>query len=243
MHYTAKVAITADTTLKYAAFDPTGNVSLIGQQDYVITNKPTPRRTDLRRQHGRRRIDHPELDQTIVRKVTATTVTLTGAGSTPDATYSWEQVLTGPTDPDKVTLTGATTLSPIFSLATDRYPMTNSARTFRLTVTPAVGVPKTDDVNVTPKADTVAIATARWKLGDFRVTGVGSVAGGAIILHKGSLSGPSYGTFAMTAAPPPATGGVFRARSALTAAPFNVKPGTVWIESSLGGTAGPFTVG
>jgi Chitobiase/beta-hexosaminidase C-terminal domain/Fibronectin type III domain len=320
VHYTTKVAITADTTLKYAAFDPTGNVSLIGQQDYLITNKPTPDAPTFGANtvgagsitlnwtsadpsvtgYGVQLYDAAGLpvgflqetpnssltitgltpdtayfatvqatnangygpasakagpltpqglvvanagpDQTIVRKATATTVNLTAAGSTAGASYSWEQVLTGPTDPDKVTLTGAATASPSFSLATYKFPMTNNARTFRLTVTTADGV-KTDDVNVTPRADTIAIGTAKWKLGDFRVTGTGTVAGGTVTIHKGTLAGVSLGTYAMTAAAPPATNGVFSARSTATVAPFNTNPGTIWVESSLGGTAGPFTVG
>ena len=48
--------------------------------------------------------------------------------------------------------------------------MTNTPLTFRLTVTTAAGS-KSDDVSVTPVPDQVAIATAKWKLGDFRVTG------------------------------------------------------------------------
>lgn len=74
---------------------------------------------------------------------------LTGTGSTAGASYQWTQVLTGPTDPDKVTLSGATTLNPNFSLPLYAFPQTNNPRTFRLTVT-AAGVVKTDDVLVTP---------------------------------------------------------------------------------------------
>ena len=271
LHYTAKIAVTADTTLKYAAFDPSGNVSLIGQQDYVITNTPTPDAPTFGTNtvgtgsvtlnwtssdpsvtgYGVQLYDAATLpvgalqettattltitgltadtpyfatvkaqnangygpesakagpltplglvvanagpDQTVTRRTTATTVNLTGAGSTPGATYSWEQVLTGPTDPDKVTLTGASTLTPSFSLPLYKFPMTNNALTFRLTVTTPDGT-KTDDVKVTPKPDQVVIATAKWKVGDFRVTGSGTVGGGTITIHKGSLSGVSLGT-------------------------------------------------
>ena len=76
-------------------------------------------------------------DQVVTRGVTATTVTLTGAGSTPGATYLWEQ--TGGSPADAVTLTGATTLNPTFVLRLFRVPMTNSPLTFRLTVTAAGG--------------------------------------------------------------------------------------------------------
>lgn len=318
--YTAKIPITADTTLKYAAFDPSGNVSLIGQQDYVITNKPTPDaptfgaatvgqgsitlnwsstdtsitgyRVQLYDAAGLLPVgafqDTPGTsltitgltagttysatvqaknangygpesaklgslvpqgavvanagpDQTVVRKTTATTVTLTGAGSTPAATYSWTQVLSGATDPDKVTMAGTSTLNPTFTLPLYKFPMTNKALTFRLTVTKGPDS-TTADVKVTPQPDQVAIGTAKWKLGDFRVTGTSTVVGASITLHKGSLSGASLGTFPVTAAAPPATGGVFDARIRSTVAPFNTNPGTIWIESSVGGTAGPFTV-
>ena len=90
-------------------------------------------------------------DQVVTRGVTATTVTLTGAGSTPGATYLWEQ--TGGSPADAVTLTGATTLNPTFVLRLFRFPMTNNPLTFRLTVTAAGGShPATDDVKVTPVA-------------------------------------------------------------------------------------------
>jgi hypothetical protein len=56
------------------------------------------------------------------------------------------------------------------------------------------------------------------------------------------LSGVSLGQAPITAAAPPAGGGTFDFRSKSTASPLDTKPTTIWIESSLGGTAGPFTV-
>lgn len=317
--YTGPIAVTADTTLRYAAFDPAGNVSTIGEGIYTITNTPVPTTptftttsvgagsvtlnwadadpsitgyavqiydgtgaiklgTSLTTTATSLTITAPDVttdtpymftvlannangsspesvkagpltplgavvanagpDQIVVRRTTASTVTLTGAGSTTvGATYSWAQVLASQTDPDKVTLTGSTTLSPSFSLPLYTYPMTNKPLTFRLTVTTADGS-KTDDVLVTPQPDTVAIGTARWKVGDFRVTGGGSVVGATIKVHAGSLAGPVLGSALVTAGPPP----VFSLRQANAAAPAT-NPGTIWIESTLGGTAGPFTVG
>ena len=177
-------------------------------------------------------------DQSVVRKLTASTVNLTGAGSTTvGATYSWSQVLVSPTDPDKVTLTSTATLNPTFILPLYTYPMTNKPLTFRLTVTTASGT-RTDDVLVTPQPDQVALATAKWKAGDFRVTGGGSVVGATITVHSGSLAGPVLGRTTVTAGPP----AVFSLRQTNAAAPA-ANPGTVWIESTLGGTAGPLTVG
>ena len=40
--YTGPIPITVDTQLKFVAFDPASNVSLIGDEQYVITNTPTP---------------------------------------------------------------------------------------------------------------------------------------------------------------------------------------------------------
>ena len=321
-HYTAPISITADTTLRFVAFDPSGNVSAIGAAIYTITNTPAPATPTFTTTSvgagsvtlnwadadpsitgyavqiydgtGATKLGAPLLttassltitapdvaadtpymftvlatnangsspesaqvgpltplgavianagpDQTVVRKTTASTVTLTGAGSTTvGATYLWEQVLASPTDPDKVTLNGSTTLSPTFSLPVYKFPMTNNALTFRLTVATPDGF-KVDTVLVTPQSDTVAVATARWKLNDFRITGVGSVVGAIITAHKGSLAGPVLGQAAMTAAAPPATGGVFSLRLS-NAAAGTTNPGTIWIESTLGGTAGPFTV-
>lgn len=181
-------------------------------------------------------------DQKVTRQTTATTVTLTGAGSTPTgASYAWQQVLAGPSDPDRVTLNSPTTLSPSFTLPLFAYPMTNKPLTFRLTVTTPSGS-RTDDVLVTPQPDSVSVVTAKWKTGDLRITGSGTVVGGTVTVHKGSLSGPVLGRAAMTAAAAPATGGVFDLRLRNAAAGTS-NPGTVWIESTVGGTSGPFTVG
>ncbi|MBG6183895.1 hypothetical protein IWX65_001863 [Arthrobacter sp. CAN_A214] len=180
-------------------------------------------------------------DQTVVRRTTATPVTLDGTGSTTaGATYLWEQVLTGDTDPDKMTLTGATTLKPTFTLPVYKYPATNNPLTFRLTVT-AGGESRTDEVKVTPVPDRVAIGRAEWKSGDFRVSGTSSAVGSVITLHKGSLGGPVLGRATVTAAVAPATGGEFSLRLRDAAAGTS-NPGTVWIESSVGGVAGPTTV-
>ncbi len=187
-------------------------------------------------------------DQSVPRATTATTVNLSAAGSTTTgATYDWVQLKADAsgamptTDPDFAALTGATTASPRFSLKLYKYPMTNKPLIFQLTVTTAAGS-KTDTVAVTPVPDQVAIGTAKWKLGDFRVTGTSTEVGGTITVHKGTLAGVPLGQAAISAAAPPAAGGVFDARTKATTAPFNTNPGTVWVESTRGGVAGPFTV-
>jgi hypothetical protein len=177
-------------------------------------------------------------DQTITRGVTATTVNLSGAGSTTGgATYAWTQITNGAADPDAVVITGADTLTPSFSLPTYSYPQTNSPRTFRLTVT-AGGGSAIDDVRVLVVPDQVSIAKATWKAGDFRVTGGGSLAGSTVKVHSGSLSGPVLGSAVVVAGVP---AGTFDVRLRNGAAPA-ARPATVWIESSGGGTSGPLAV-
>lgn len=187
-------------------------------------------------------------DQTVTRTTAPQKITLTGNGSTnaTGTTYQWTQLTSGtgtliaPNDPDKVSIDNSTTLAPSFTLALFKYPMTNKPLTFRLTVTAPNGT-RFDDVLVTPKADSVQFATAKWKLGDFRVTGGGSTVGGTVTIHQGSLSGPVLGSGPLVAAVAPATGSTFDIRVRTTAAPLNANPGQIWIESTLGGTAGPFT--
>ena len=329
--YTSPLPINVDTNLKFVAFDPASNVSLIGVEHYVITNTPAPDGPTVlsssvgpgsvtlnlsdpdpsitkftvqafdsagtpvgaavetnASQTAARSVTITGLtgdvplfftvsatntngtsnpspkvgpltpqgavvanagpDQLIVRQTTPTRVDLTAAGSTTGGTYQWIQLAPGTTspmassDPDFVTLNGATTANPNFRLPLFAFPMTNNPLTFRLTVTTAAGS-RSDLVVITPVPDQVSITSAKWKLGDFRVKGTSSVVGGTITVHRGSLSGAVLGQADVTAAAAPATGGVFDMRNRSTASPLNTKPGTVWIESTLGGTAGPFTVG
>jgi Chitobiase/beta-hexosaminidase C-terminal domain/Fibronectin type III domain len=183
-------------------------------------------------------------DQTITRQTTPTTVNLTGAGSTTTdgVSYQWVQVAeAGSTGADLVTLDNPTTLTPSFSLPLFTAAQTNVQKRFRLTVTLGATT-KTSDVLVKLVPDRVAIGSARWKARDFRVTGTGTVVGATITLHSGSPTGPVLGQPVLTtAAAAPATGAVFEFRLRNGAAPA-ANPGRVYIDSSVGGTAGPFTV-
>jgi hypothetical protein len=173
------------------------------------------------------------------------TVILSGTGSTTPATYAWTQLATGTSnpiaanDPDRVTLTSGTTLSPRFTMPFYRYPMTNRGLTFRLTVTTAAGS-KTDDVLVTPTVDRVSIGTAKWKAGDMRITGTGSFLGATVTIRSGSPTGPAISVAQVVAAAPPGIG-EYDVRLRNAAAPA-VRPNVIYIESNQGGTAGPFTV-
>jgi Chitobiase/beta-hexosaminidase C-terminal domain/Fibronectin type III domain len=103
--------------------------------------------------------------------------------------------------------------------------------------------PETGKVAAAPTraTDQVTITTAKWKSGDFRVTGTASVVGATVSLRVGAPDGPSLGNAAVTAAAPPATGGVYDFRLRNGAAPAS-NPGTIYVVSNGGGVAGPFRV-
>jgi hypothetical protein len=98
--------------------------------------------------------------------------------------------------------------------------------------------------------EALGILTARWKTGDFRITGTSSATSGTITVHRAVRNSAGVlepGTAftglvdqPLTAAAPPATGTTFSARLR-TGVP-TTNPGQIFVKSSNGGTAGPFTV-
>ena len=117
-----------------------------------------------------------------------------------------------------------------FTLPFFRYPMVNTPLTFELAVTFGDTV-RTDVVVITPRTDTVTIGGAKWKARDFRVSGTSSRDGSVITVR--SATGTVYGTAVVTAG-----AWEVRTRNGVPA----TNPGTVFADSDLGGTAGPFTV-
>jgi hypothetical protein len=105
---------------------------------------------------------------------------------------------------------------------------------------------KVGPLTPTKVTDRVTIGVARWKSGDFRVSGTGSVVG-AIVTVRPALAGGgidrsrtlAQGT--VTAAVAPETGGEFDIRARNGAAPAT-RPATIYVESNGGGVAGPFAV-
>jgi hypothetical protein len=92
--------------------------------------------------------------------------------------------------------------------------------------------------------DTVTIGTAKWKSGDFRVTGSGSAVGAFLEVRNAGASGPGTTVLARGQVEPPvapATNGTYdiRARSANAPA---TNPGKIYVVSENGGVAGPFVV-
>jgi hypothetical protein len=180
-------------------------------------------------------------DRSVARGTAPKTVALTGAGSTTvGAGYKWEQVDAGP---NPVVMAATDQLAASFTLPLFGNTNTNAPLKFRLTVTVSGGGTKSDDVLVTPVPDQIAISSAKWKVGDFRVVGTGSLVNATITIHRGSPTGPVIGaSVPVTAAAPPAVGDVNqRLRTAAQGVP-GANPGTIYVESSAGGRAGPFTV-
>jgi hypothetical protein len=97
---------------------------------------------------------------------------------------------------------------------------------------------RTDEVRITPIASQISVTGARWKSRDFRVDGISSSVGGTVTIHRDGPTGPVIGRAPITAAAAPQTGGVFtyRLRTSIS------NPGSVWIDSTLGGVVGPVTV-
>jgi hypothetical protein len=109
--------------------------------------------------------------------------------------------------------------------------MSNSPLTFRLSVTVA-GVTMTDDVVITPRSDVVTVSTAKWKVGDFRVTGTSSP--GSTVTVRNPVTGQVYGSTLTDAL------GAFDFRMR-TGVP-TTKPPSVVADSNMGGTSTPVNV-
>jgi hypothetical protein len=92
--------------------------------------------------------------------------------------------------------------------------------------------------------DAVTIATAKWKTGDFRVTGSGSAVGAFLEVRNATATGPGTTVLARGQVEPPATPGAngtydIRVRNANAPA---TNPGRIYVVSENAGQAGPFTV-
>ena len=89
--------------------------------------------------------------------------------------------------------------------------------------------------------DTISITTARWKAGDFRITGSGNVAGATVTVRAGSPTAPALGSATVGNIVAPATTGTYDIRLRNGAAPAT-RPPTIYVTSDKGAVAGPFTV-
>ncbi|MFZ4718482.1 MAG: fibronectin type III domain-containing protein [Ilumatobacteraceae bacterium] len=182
-----------------------------------------------------------------------TTVSLSGAGSTTGAgvTYRWAQLtsptgleIVDPANPLKVTINNADRLGASFLLPLYTYRMLDSVTKapsklyFQLRVTDtSTGESITDTVTITPRGDTVAIASARFRASEFRITGTGAIEG-AIVTVRGVNPATgvmtTYGRVIVVA-------GAWDLRLRNGQVPVN-PPTSVFADSNQGATAGPTAV-
>jgi hypothetical protein len=218
--YNGPIAITQRTTLHMMAIDRAGNFTLV-DGDYAPPLAVAP--------------DAPT-------KLTATAgqeqATLKWSASDPTITTYGVQLYddAGPVGalretPDKtLTVTGLTA---------------GKAYTFTVKAKNSAGYgpesPKSAPFTPSRVTDQITITRATWKSGDFRVDGTASKVGETVSVRTGSATGPVLGAAAVTAAAPPATGGVYSVRLRNAAAGTS-NPGKIWVTSTGGGVAGPFTV-
>jgi hypothetical protein len=218
--YKDPIAITNHTVIKVAAFDQVGNhTELDGVYDPPAgPTTPPDAPTGLTGTAGQ---------QQVALKWTASDPSITGYRvQTYDAAGAVGQPT--PADGKSVTITGLTAGTEYFFTVAAKNANDFGAES------PKAGPYK-------PTGDTVTIGTAKWKAGDFRVTGTGSVVPATVSLRIGSPTAPVIATAPVVAAPP-AAGGTFDFRLRGAAAQ-NTRPSTVYVTSDKGGVAGPFTVG
>jgi hypothetical protein len=157
-------------------------------------------------------------DQTVVQN---SAVKLDGSGSTDATSYAWTQT-GGPT----VTLTGAKTATPSFTMPKGADPLT-----FQLTASNASGAdPTPDEVVITPKPDTVNISRAQFTRStrEWRVEGTSDVFGPGVTITVFNANGTKIGPADVD------TLGAWKLRISNSSVPSTA---TVTAKSSSGGSA------
>jgi protein tyrosine phosphatase (PTP) superfamily phosphohydrolase (DUF442 family) len=228
--YTEPIALSAQVTLHAVAFDRAGNFKLL-----TAVYKPA---TDT--------IPAP-----------AAVSAITGSAGQAAVTLSWASPEAGVTaygiQAYAVNAAGAHVISGALketTLRTYTYGGLNPGTTYFFTVKAkngsGYGPESTEQGPFVPTrvTDTVSIGTAKWKSGDFRVTGTGSAVGAFVEIRNATATG--YGTTVLGRGqidPPvaPATVGTYDIRMRASNAPAT-NPGKVYVVSENGGVAGPFVV-
>ena len=178
------------------------------------------------------------LDQTGLNRNTTVTLSAAGSSAATGTTYSWRQLIPGTTTPmtagaDLVVLTPVPgqPQNATFTLPYFQYGMSNGPLTFELKVTAADGSFRTDTVLVSSRSDTLTMTSAKWKQGDFRVTGTSTTNGAIITLRSPTgndlRNGPGHRR---------------RLRHPHPCTVPTTRPATAVVDSNLGGSFGPFVV-
>ena len=221
--YTDPIAVTGDMFVKFVAFDRAGNFSQgVGHYAPPLAADPVPNAPLTGNSTGG--------EGTLTLRWSATDPTITGFRVQLIDNLTGQPV-GGPRD------TTATFMT-INDLGAGSYVFTVQAK--NAGGYGDMSLPSAP-INVAPVTDKVTIGTAKWKAGDFRVTGTGSSVGATVTIRANSATGTVLGSGPVTAAPAPATGGVYDLRFRNGAAPAS-NPGRIYVISSIGGVAGPFTV-
>jgi len=222
--YTGAIPITAENTVvKAVAIDRAGNVSalLTGKYSPQIQADPAPGApTDLSGTVGQ---------ESVTLRWSSTDTTITGYGvqayDEAGATVGTLRETTSRT----MTITGLTAGKPYFF-------------TIKAKSSGGYGAESAKVGPLTPTAitDRVTIARAQWKSGDFRVEGTGSVVGAVVTIRPAKADGTIDRTRSLGSASV-VTGGAYAVRLRDNAAP-STNPGRIFVESNMGGVAGPTTV-
>jgi len=215
--YTAPVPVTAPLHLSFAYFNTDGNVAQSSGFYKPGASQPAP-----------------AVPQNVVSSaLAADRVTLTWAAVAGATGY---QVEATPAPAAPIAATTATSQVVTGLAPSTAYTFTVKAKNAEGTLSgPSAPV----SVTTTATTDRVTIGTARWKAGDFRVGGTGSVNGNTVQIYRanadGTISTQAIGTATAV------TANAFDIRLRNGAAPA-ANPGRIFIKSSGGGVAGPFTV-
>jgi len=216
------IAITGPTTLHLLAIDRAGNFD-VAQGDFAPPASVAPEApTGLSAAAGQ---------ESATLRWTATDPTISGYGV---------QVYNAATNAAVGALreTDAKTLTADGLAAGTAYTFTVKAKN-----SAGYGAESAKSAAFTPTnvTDRVTISSARWKSGDFRIRGTASKIGATVSVRRDSATGPVMGNGLVTAAAAPATGGEYDMRLRNGAAGTS-NPGKIWVTSTGGGVAGPFTV-
>jgi Fn3 domain-containing protein/fibronectin type III domain protein len=231
-HYTAPIALAAQVTLHAVAFDRAGNF-----KTFTADYKP-PADTDPA--------------PAVVTAITATAgqASATVSWAAPEAgalTYGVQAYVDGVKSGTLKETTAKTITIGSLNPGTEYFFSVKARKTASTVYGPESN--PFGPVVPTKVTDTVSIGTAKWKSGDFRVTGSGSAVGaflevrnavtdatgklvpGTTVLARGQVEPPVA----------PATNGTYDIRVRNAAAPAT-NPGRIFVVSENGGQAGPFTV-